>query len=156
HDSDLEIAAARLTAQEMLPDVATRMQARAEAPRALELEPLIAEIAHARIGILADQYAGADVAAGVLLEVPADRQRAGVKPAPFDHHLLHRAAADDAGRDEARERAHPRVVEAAGRRADHSRDAVAAGEQIGDDRHVETHRPLDHHHGRAPLLLQLQ
>ena len=82
HDRDFEIAAARRAALQVLPDVAARMQARAEAVRPFELQALVAQIAHAGIGILAHEDAGADVAAGVLLEMPADRQQPASSSSP--------------------------------------------------------------------------
>ena len=89
HDRDFEVLPARRTSLQMLPDVAARMQARSEAVRPFELQPLIAQIAHARVRILADQDAGADVAPGVLLKVAADRQRARVQLVPLHDAIMH-------------------------------------------------------------------
>ena len=82
---------ARRTALQVLPDVAARMQAGAETVRPFELKALIAEVAHASVGILAHQDAGADVAPGVLLEVTADRQGGGVHRVPLNDAIVHRA-----------------------------------------------------------------
>ena len=156
HDGDFEIAPARRSALQMLPDVPARMQARAEPVRPFELQALVAQVAHPRIRILAHQDAGADVAAGVLRKMPADRQQPCVQLVALHHHFVHRTVTHDDRRNHVRQRMRPGVIEAAGGRADHARDTLAAREQVRYHRARGSPSVLDDDGRRALTLLQLQ
>ena len=95
-DCDFQVLLARRAALQMFPDVTTGMQAGAETVGAFELKALIAEVAHAGVGVLAHQDAGADVAPCVLLVVTADRQHAGIEFVAFDDPVVDRPAIDHA------------------------------------------------------------
>ena len=154
-DRDFEVLLARRAALQVLPDVAAGMQAGAETVGAFELKALIAEVAHAGVGVLAHQDAGTDVASRVLLVVAADRQQAHVGLGAALHHLLARRRIDKHGLKLMFQRMGPGGVELAAGRAGHSSDAVAVGEQIGDDRHAARGR-IEAHHRMALARIELE
>src|SRR5579883_2074151 len=111
YDGYLQVLSARLAALQVIPDMAARVQARAELVRPFDLHALKAEIAHASIRILADEDARADVTAGVCLEMPRDRQLGGIGLVRQRDHLLDRRVPGDHGRREIGERTRPGLPE---------------------------------------------
>src|SRR5258708_9811497 len=89
NDCDLQVAASRFAALQMLPDMPARMQARTELFWTLELEALIAQVTRTAVRGLADENARSNRTSGILLEVTTDRQASAIDLHTRPRDLLH-------------------------------------------------------------------
>lgn len=104
-------------------------------PAALKPEPGDGDVPEARLGVFRDDCSGGDVGGGFMFEPMPNRQDRGKVEGGAMHHILDRAFGDDDGWGRVIDRPCAMRVQRPGRNPETKRIALAAVQDVADNRH---------------------